>query len=119
MRVIVINSGSSSIKYESFESPNAVPATGLLVRTGCSERSALGKGAAGAHRHIGQQAEAPMAHTLRPLGGDNGTRAIADHREGFSLVLEVSTRARAGATPEAVFGVGHRVVHGGGGSRSR
>jgi len=41
------------------------------------------------------------------------TQAIPDHREGFSLILEVSGRARAGTTPEAVLGVGHRVVHGG------
>src|SRR4030042_418508 len=99
VRVIVVNSGSSSIKYESFDvSPLTASAKGLLERIGTSDSRLK-------HRWLtpsGRWEE--MAET----------RAIADHREGFSLVLEVSGRARAGTAPEPVFGVGHRVVHGGG-----
>jgi len=98
VRVIVVNSGSSSIKYESFDvSPFTASAKGLLERIGTSDSRLK-------HRWLtpsGRWEE--MAET----------RAIAGHREGFSLVLEVSSRARGGTTPEAVLGVGHRVVHGG------
>ena len=98
MRVIVVNSGSSSIKYESFDvSPFTASAKGLLERIGTSDSRLK-------HRWLD-----PSSHWEEM----EETRAIADHREGFSLILEVSSRARAGATPEAVFGVGHRVVHGG------
>jgi len=98
VRVIVINSGSSSIKYESFDvSPFNASAKGLLERIGTSD-SRLKHRWLDSSGHWEEMAE---------------TRAVADHREGFSLILEVSGRARAGTTPEAVFGVGHRVVHGG------
>jgi len=98
VRVIVVNSGSSSIKYESFDvSPFSASAKGLLERIGAPDSRLK-------HRWLDpsgqwQEMEEPQA--------------VADHQEGFSLILEVSSRARAGTTPEAVFGVGHRVVHGG------
>jgi acetate kinase len=99
VRVIVVNSGSSSIKYESFAvSPFTASAKGLLERIGTSDSRLK-------HRWLD-----PSSGLWEEMAE---TRAVADHREGFSLVLEVSSRARAGATPEAIFGVGHRVVHGG------
>jgi len=99
MRVIVVNSGSSSIKYESFDvSPFTASAKGLLERIGTSDSRLKHRWLDPTSGHWEEMAE---------------TRAIADHRQGFSLVLEVSSRAWAGTTPEAVFGVGHRVVHGG------
>jgi acetate kinase len=98
VKVIVVNSGSSSIKYESFDvSPITASAKGLLERIGTSDSRLE-------HRWLDSSGRWEERAE---------TRAIADHREGFSVVLEVSSRARAGTTPEAVFGVGHRVVHGG------
>ena len=98
MRVIVVNSGSSSIKYEFFDVIHGrSSAKGLLERIGTSDSRLK-------HRWVD-----PSGHWEEITE----TRAVADHREGFSLVLEVSIRARASTTPEAVFGVGHRVVHGG------
>ncbi len=98
MRVIVVNSGSSSIKYEAFEvSGFAAAAKGLLERVGTPDSR--------------------LKHQwLTPSGGWEEiveTRAVADHREGFSFILEVSNRALAGGAPPEIFAVGHRVVHGG------
>lgn len=98
MRVIVVNSGSSSIKYEAYDLKNlSSAAKGLLERIG-TPASRL------KHRwltHSGSWEEIVE------------TRRVADHREGFALILEVSGRARSGSEPPEIFGVGHRVVHGG------
>jgi acetate kinase len=98
MRIIVVNSGSSSIKYETFEHNGlVVAAKGLLER-------------------IGAQDSRLKHRWLTPSGRWEEiveTRHIADHREGFSLILEVSSRARSGAAVPEIFAVGHRVVHGG------
>ena len=99
MRVIVVNSGSSSIKYESFDVDHfSASAKGLLERIGTSDSRLKHRWLDPSSGHWEEMAE---------------TRAVADHRQGFSLILEVTSRARAGTTPEAVLGVGHRVVHGG------
>ncbi|NJD57604.1 MAG: acetate kinase [Nitrospirae bacterium] len=98
MRVIVVNSGSSSIKYETFDLKSLTAASkGLLERIG-TEDSRL--------RH----------QWLTPAGRWEEiveTRPVVGHREGFSFILEVSGRSRSGSEPPEIFGVGHRVVHGG------
>ena len=98
MRVIVVNSGSSSIKYETFDLESLSTATkGLLERIG--------------------SADSRLKHQwLAPSGTWEEiveTRPVADHREGSSFILEVSIRARSAGAPQTFFGVGHRVVHGG------
>src|SRR5512139_1162577 len=98
MRVIVVNSGSSSIKYEAFDLDSlSAAAKGLLERIGA--------------------ADSKLKHRwLSPSGGWEEiieTRPVADHREGFSFILEVSSRARSGSAAPEIFAVGHRVVHGG------
>ena len=98
MRTIVVNSGSSSIKYETFELEGlSASAKGLLERIGTTDSRLK-------HRW------------LTPSGKWEEiaeTRHIADHREGFSFILEVSSRARSGSEVPEIFAVGHRVVHGG------
>lgn len=98
MRVIVVNSGSSSIKYESFDLEECTSvAKGLLER-------------------IGAQDSRLKHHWLAPSGSWEEiveTRPVAGHREGFVFILEVSNRARTGSERPEVLGVGHRVVHGG------
>jgi acetate kinase len=98
MRVIVVNSGSSSIKYETFNLAGlSAVSKGLLER-------------------IGAQDSRLKHRWLTPDGRweESGeTRPVADHREGFSFILEVSSRARAGSAVPEIFAVGHRVVHGG------
>src|SRR5512147_2816056 len=95
MRVIVVNSGSSSIKYETFElSGLAAAARGLLERVGTQDSRLK-------HRWLtpsGQWEEIVE------------TRAVADHREGFSFILEMSSSSRAVDAAPKIFAVGHRVV---------
>jgi acetate kinase len=99
MRVIVVNSGSSSIKYEVFTLDDCTSLVqGLLERIGTRE-----------------------ARFKRRWLTDSGnweeineTRPIADHREGFQFLLDVSVRyPTTRVAPDAFFGFGHRVVHGG------
>ena len=98
MRIIVVNSGSSSIKYEAFELDGlAAAAKGLLERIGAQDSRLKHK-------------------WLTPSGKWEEiveTRHISDHREGISFILEVSSRARSGGEVPEIFAVGHRVVHGG------
>jgi len=99
MRVIVVNSGSSSIKYQVFALDDCTSLVeGLLERIGTRD--------------------ARLKHRRLTEAGDweefVETRPVADHREGFQFLLEVAARHPAAhATPAGVFGFGHRVVHGG------
>jgi acetate kinase len=98
VRIIVVNSGSSSIKYETFDLNSLSAASkGLLERIG-SQDSRL--------KHKWLTASGEWEEIVE-------TRPVADHREGFSFILEVSSRARAGSAVPEIFSVGHRVVHGG------
>jgi acetate kinase len=98
MRVIVVNSGSSSIKYETFDLESLSTATkGLLERIGSADS------------RLKHQWLAPSGKWEEIVE----TRPVADHREGSSFILEVSIRARTASAPQTFFGVGHRVVHGG------
>jgi acetate kinase len=99
MRVIVVNSGSSSIKYQTFALDDcSMVVEGLLERIGTRE-----------------------AKFKRRWLSDAGTweemietQAIADHHEGFRFLLEAAARyPTTRVTPGAFFGFGHRVVHGG------
>ncbi len=98
MRVVVVNCGSSSIKYEIFEAPACTSvAHGLLERIGTADSDLRHEGtdASGAHQEIVE------------------ARAVADHRQGFELILDVITRARSVRDPSDLLAFGHRVVHGG------
>jgi acetate kinase len=98
MRVIVVNSGSSSIKYETFDMAGLSAASkGLLERIGAQDSRLK-------HRWLASSGKWEEIVETRP---------VADHREGFSFILEVSGRSRAGREAPEIFGVGHRVVHGG------
>ena len=98
MIVLVLNCGSSSIKYQVIdinEQSNALLAKGLVDRIGLAEGSL----------------------THKPTGKDKFEKhmPIADHTTGISLVLEALTDAEHGviANLAEVKAVGHRVAHGG------
>ena len=98
MIVLVLNCGSSSIKYQVIdinEQSNALLAKGLVDRIGLAEGSL----------------------THKPTGKDKFEKhmPIADHTTGISLVLEALTDATHGviANLAEVKAVGHRVAHGG------
>jgi acetate kinase len=94
--ILVINSGSSSIKYRFFEVDTySVIATGLIEKIG--------------------EAESRLKHGW--LNKDNyeeisETKHVSDHSKGFDWIVEVSVRTSSGEQRD-LFGIGHRVVHGG------
>ena len=97
MNVLVINSGSSSIKYQLFAMPEAkVLAKGLLEKIG-EEISAL-------------------KHTAVEKGKEKKIeQKVADHKAGMSLIFSLLTDKEFGviADMSEISAVGHRVVHGG------
>lgn len=99
MRVIVVNSGSSSIKYQVFTVDDCTTVVdGMLERIG--SRDARFK-----RRWLSDSGEWKEMVETRP---------IADHREGFEFLLDVAVRyPTTRVAPGEFFGFGHRVVHGG------
>ena len=94
MKVLVVNCGSSSIKYQLYQMPEKrVISKGLVERIG--ERG-------GAIEHH-------YADEVRRLEGQ-----IADHDEGMALILETLSGGEEDLAADAeINAIGHRVVHGG------
>nr|WP_198428682.1 acetate kinase [Nocardia bovistercoris] len=90
---MVVNSGSSSIKYQLLE-----PETGTVAASGLVERIGEDDGAV-AHR-AGDR-------TVEHRG------PIADHKAGLRLVFDMFTETGQDLADVGVRAVGHRVVHGG------
>lgn len=99
MNILVINSGSSSLKYQLFKMPVKSPiSSGLVERIGIE----------GSY----------IKHTV--FKGDEKfitekSAFIADHGEGLQQVLSLLTEGELAviASPDDIHAVGHRVVHGG------
>lgn len=97
MKILVLNCGSSSIKYQLIDMSNnaEVMAKGLLERVG----SEMGE------------------FTHRPAGRDKHyeQRPIANHTEGIDLVLHTLTDPKLGVIKDLneIGACGHRVAHGG------
>ena len=100
MRILVINSGSSSLKYQLLALDTA---NGAILTAGSVER-------------IGETSSALRHRWRRSDGGlDELTRTIvaADHRAAFAAV-GVALRETAGSDElRRIDAIGHRVVHGG------
>ena len=95
MNVLVINCGSSSLKYQLIDSETeAVLAKGLCERIGIDGRL-----------------------TYQPAGGEKNVseKAMPTHTEAIKLVLDCLTNAEYGVIKslKEINAVGHRVVHGG------
>ncbi len=96
MKVIVLNCGSSSIKYQLFEMPSAeVVAKGLVDKIGL-------KGASIKHNKANGD--------VLKLEGE-----ILDHQAGIEFVLGILTHKEHGCVKDIaeIGAVGHRVVHAG------
>ena len=97
MKVLVLNCGSSSIKYQLFEMANnaEVLAKGLLERVGM-ENSEL---------------------THQPKDGEKvkSVQPVMDHTVGINLILQALMHPKHGVIRDKyeIDVVGHRVVHGG------
>lgn len=99
MNVFVINSGSSSIKYQLIRMPDAeVVCSGLIDRIGLEGSS--------------------IQHKIYRDGGEQVIKekpAIADHAAGLKEVSRLLVAPQIGVIrdPSEIGVVGHRVVHGG------
>lgn len=97
MKVLVLNAGSSSIKYELFDmAARKALASGLVERIG-EEQGRLKQS---------YQQSGTMQEFVRE-------GVVTDHRTGFSWMTAALRETKAMTGPEDLFGVGHRVVHGG------
>jgi len=99
MNILVINSGSSSLKYQLFKMPEKAP-----VCSGLAER-------------IGIEGSF-IKHTVYNKGEKQSIEApgfVADHGEALKQVLALLTEGDYAviASPDDIAAVGHRVVHGG------
>jgi len=95
MKILVINAGSSSIKYQLYDMPGGqVLARGILEKIG-DKLSRL------THR--------------RGLETSTREEAVADHKAAMQQILEILVDPQVGAIEELaeIATVGHRVVHGG------
>jgi len=98
MKVLVFNSGSSSIKYRLFDMHDrSVVASGMLERIG-EEESCL------YHRH--GPAGGSEQQIVRP-------HPVLHHREGMGRITAVLEETHAYRDPCELFGIGHRMAHGG------
>jgi acetate kinase len=98
MKVAVINCGSSSIKYEVFGLPDfVILATGLIEKIGGSE---------GRLRQRKRSADGTFDEQIR-------LKQLSDHRDGFDFMAQVNREDRIIQDDSELFGIGHRVVHGG------
>jgi len=99
MNIFVVNSGSSSIKYQLFTMPREKPiCTGLVERIGLDNSI--------------------ITHKLYVNGEENVVRRtmdLIDHEAGLKEVARLLTDPEIGViqNPEEIEAVGHRVVHGG------
>jgi acetate kinase len=98
MKVLVINSGSSSIKYRLFDmTARIVLASGVLEQIG-EAQSRL------SHHTRNRQGQMEEIVTQAP---------VVDHREGFQLIGAALRESGALEDTGGLSGIGHRVVHGG------
>ena len=96
MKVLVINCGSSSLKYQLFDmEQETVMAKGLVERIGL-------EGAQLNHQSKGKEKHVQMTD-------------ISDHKEAIELVIEALLSSEHGVLDkiEEIEAVGHRVAHGG------
>ena len=98
MKILVINSGSSSIKYRLFDmTDKTVLASGVMEQIG--------------------EAQSRLTHYTRNSKGEMeeiiNSDSVADHQQGFQLIGTVMGESGALQDTAELSGIGHRVVHGG------
>ena len=100
MKIFVVNSGSSSLKYQLLDMDNgAVMATGLVERIGDAMGKVSQKSWPGSERETEVEREV----------------AFPDHRAAMHTVVDLVTGAETGviASASEIDAIGHRVVQGG------
>lgn len=100
MKILVINTGSSSIKYQLFDMEREA-----AIVTGLAER--IGEG------------DSVLTHQIIDGNGDGktavDTQPIRDHAEGLARIVDLLVHPEHGVIKKKseIAAVGHRVVHGG------
>ncbi|MGD2055250.1 MAG: acetate kinase [Gammaproteobacteria bacterium] len=98
MNILVLNCGSSSVKYKLYDMRGCKSlAAGILERIGERDSRLTHHWRAGEQRREEQVSERP----------------VADHREALLRIGEVLRATGVLVHPDALDGIGHRVVHGG------
>ena len=99
MKILVLNCGSSSIKYQLIEMKSEENAD--LLAKGIVERIGLD--------------HADLTHQAQGKDKLKVSKPVADHAEGINWVLEYLTHAQHGVIKhvDEIGAVGHRVAHGG------
>jgi acetate kinase len=98
MKVAVINCGSSSIKYEVFGLPDFVMLVGGLIEKIGGSESRL--------RQRRRAADGSFEEQVY-------SKRLVDHRDAFDFMAHVNREGRIIQDESELFGIGHRVVHGG------
>jgi acetate kinase len=97
MKILVLNSGSSSVKYQVFEVDNEDRrlCKGLVDRIGLNDST--------------------LTHIITGKEKFTLTKKIVDHRVAIEAILQLLTDPKHGVISDLheIEGVGHRVVHGG------
>ncbi|MFJ1459454.1 acetate kinase [Nocardia sp. N2S4-5] len=97
MQVLVLNSGSSSIKYQLLDPDSgAVAASGLVSRIG---------------EQVGSDTSTVEHHSAGRTLEHHG--AVSDHAAGLRIVFDLFARSGQDLVGAGLTAVGHRVVHGG------
>ena len=101
MKILVINSGSSSIKYKLFDMPAQT-----LLASGMVEK--IGEPEAHIKQEVFQDPDNAIAIVDKKL-------PVEDHRTGLDLIVKLLLDSKEGAVTSTsdIDAVGHRVVHGG------
>lgn len=97
-QVLVLNSGSSSIKYELFDMQ-----AGRALEAGLVER--IGEEESCLKQQLPTPSGPPTKNTIHT--------PIADHREGVELIARTLAKNDRFAGGQHLVGIGHRAVHGG------
>ncbi len=98
MKILVINSGSSSIKYQLFDMPaETVLASGVMEQIGETQSRLT---------HHTRNSKGEMEEIVK-------AEPVADHQGGFQLIGAVLSESGAVQDTNTLSGIGHRVVHGG------
>jgi acetate kinase len=98
VKILVLNSGSSSLKFQLFELPNlSVSASGLIEQIGEMQSTAqlTFDDASGIKNKIKR------------------SDPVADHRQAISIMREMLRQSGTLVDSGELAGIGHRVVHGG------
>jgi len=98
VKVVTVNCGSSSIKYGVYSADDcSLIASGLLGNIGSAESRLRRK------RHTEEG-----TFETKEISGP-----VSDHWEGFEFIMKMNADDRIIKDDSELFGIGHRVVHGG------